>query len=118
MPMLHKSLRGLNRKFDHDRIEEFSQHADEFAYGKQLNVALIAPKGKLRKVFENYVQRMPEAMRESIRSMMFLALSSKPPKPMSFSWSPAYEFELTVWQPDCNITVHLKGPYPDEYADE
>ena len=59
---------------------------------------------------------MPGSMRESVRSVIYHALTSKPAKPIVFSWAPAYDHELTIWETTCGISVLYKSRYPADGA--
>ena len=59
-------------------------------------------------------------MQEAIRAVIFDALGTKPPTPITFAWAPGYDFEVSIWQaPDTRtsrggITILIKSRYPDD----
>jgi hypothetical protein len=59
-------------------------------------------------------------MREALRAIIYQALGTTPPTQITFSWAPAYDYELTIWDaPNTRrtrggITVLLKSRYPDD----
>ena len=50
------------------------------------------------------------------RGVIYHALSSRPAKPIVFSWAPAYDHELTIWETTCGISVLYKSRYPADSA--
>ena len=68
----------------------------------------------------NYVAMMPRGFQESLRAILHYALTSEPRVLLNFSWAPAYDFEMTIWEmPEpppahTGMTILLKGRYPDE----
>jgi hypothetical protein len=115
MPMFFEMLRKLNREFDEDRIEAFAQRRAAFAPGARLDAGLLdEPHSARRAAFQAYLDKLPGATHETIRSTIYFALSTKPPTPVTFAWAPARDFEITLWQPTCGITALVKGPNPSE----
>lgn len=121
MPMFYELLRKLNREFDEDRILDFAAQKEAFAPGRPLNPGLLEGAGSARtRAFQRYLGKLPGVFPEVARAAIYHALSTDPPTPVTFAWAPAKEFELTVWQPTCGVTILVKGPYPGELgvADE
>lgn len=115
MPGLHKVVRHLNRQFDDDNIHSFTQYVAEFAPGKPLNVEVLQfPDRAVARRFQAYLDALPSGLKETLRGLFSHALSATPPIPISFSWVPAYDYELTVWQPLCGILVQFRSPTPHE----
>ncbi len=115
MPMIASVMRVINRRFDYDEIGPFSQNAALFAPGAKLDVgALSLPSSKITKAFQAYVDQFPKGLQEVLRGSIYYALSAKPPIPISFAWAPGYSFELAIWEPECGLTIMLKGPMPKE----
>ena len=40
--------------------------------------------------------------------------TSKPAKPITFAWAPGYDFEVSIWDYDCGLTVFVRGRYPSD----
>lgn len=113
MPMFQEIIRHLNRQFDQDHIQAFAKLAHEFAPGRKLNVDLLRFRdAALARRFQAYLDSLPDALQEMLRCVINHALSAQPPIPVSFSWAPAYDYEMTVWAPECGILVQFKGPNP------
>ena len=117
MPMHTKMLHKLNNRFGIDEIGRTAKLADAFAPGKQLNADVVLRKSAaFYKSLQAFVEKMPGSMRESVRGVIYHALSSKPAKPIVFSWVPAYDHELTIWETTCGISVLYKSRYPADSA--
>lgn len=115
MPMFQGVLEQLNRKFDSDQIKETAKGADAFAPGRPLNIGFLVKKGTARyKTFQGYLDKFPGSLQEALRSAIYYALTSKPAKTLSFSWRPAYDFEVSVQEFGCGITIHISGRYPSD----
>lgn len=121
MPMLNVALSRLNDVFGVSGIRGAAGYASHFAPGQALRVDIVFPRNdNLRGQFQDYINSMPGAVQETIRGAIFHALSASPPALMTFMWSPAYDFDVTVAQfPDTTtgvgaITVHVRGRYPSD----
>lgn len=114
MPMFHSVVRHLNRQFDDDKIGDFATTVGAFAPGQPLNVNVLNfPDPALARLFQAYLGGLPPGLREVLRAVFHHALSAKPPVPLSFSWAPAYAYEMTVWEPECGIMIQFRGPTPN-----
>jgi len=75
---------------------------------------------ELNGLLHAYVAMMPRGFQESLRAILHYALSSEPRVLLNFSWAPAYDFEMTIWEmtepppAHTGMTILLKGRYPDE----
>jgi hypothetical protein len=119
--MLNIALSRLNDIFGVTGIHTAAEHAAAFAPGRPLRTDIVFPRDEtLRNQFQEYIDSMPGAVRETIRGAIYHALSASPPALMTFMWSPAYDFDVTVAQfPDTRagdgaITVHVRGRYPSD----
>lgn len=113
MPMFNAVVRHLNRRFDDDNIGDFARSVDQFAQGRALDVEVLAfPDAAVARLFQSYLNKLPSGLHEVLRALLSHALSASPPIPISFSWAPAYDYELTVWQPPCGILVQFRSPTP------
>jgi hypothetical protein len=115
MPMFGEIVRHMNCQFDKRTIGELARAAEAFAPGRPLDVQVLNfPDVAVARLFQAYVKNLPPSLHEVLRSLFFHALSASPPVPMSFSWAPSYDHELTVWEQDCGIIVQFKSPVPRE----
>jgi hypothetical protein len=120
MPVMQTMLNELNRKFAKDQIDAVAAERENYAPGKPLVGALIAGGTPLQRVFKAYFAKLPGAIHETLRGVIYHALSTSPPTQITFAWAPAYDYEVTVWQsPDTKqtkggITVLVKSRYPDD----
>ncbi len=88
MPMHTKMLHKLNNRFGIDEIARTAKLADAFAPGKQLNADVVLRKSAaFYKSLQAFVEKMPGSMRESVRGVIYHALTSKPAKAIVFSWA-------------------------------
>lgn len=123
MPGLQTTTGYLNEAFNRAHIAELVAHRDVFAPGEPLSRGLkfvLKHQPGLYKFLLPYIEELPASFQETLRNLAFFALSTKPPTPITFSWTPAYDFELTIWDaPDTGrtpggITVLLKSRYPGD----
>lgn len=115
MPMLRALVAELNCQFHPDRIGELAKHAGSFAPGKPLDASLITRRGTVEhRVFQAYLDNLPGSFKAMLSGVLHYALSAKTPIPIIFSWTPAYDFEIDLWEAGCGITVQLKGRYPGD----
>jgi hypothetical protein len=119
--MLNIALSRLNDIFGVTGIHNAAGHVAAFAPGQPLRTDIVFPRDQaLGDQFQEYIDSMPGAVRETIRGAIYHALSASPPSLMTFMWSPAYDFDVTVAQfPDTTtgagaITVHVRGRYPSD----
>ena len=114
----YKILRRLNRHFDDDGVVEFASHAEDFAPGQMLDLGFLVPddEPEFRDAVDAYVASMPPTIRDGLRGVMYLALTATPPRTIVFALAPAYDFELTIWDMACGITVLYRGRYPGDAA--
>lgn len=123
MPGLQTTTGYLNEAFNRGHIQDLVARRDVFAPGHRLSAGLkLVLKGHpgLFKFLLPYIEELPASFQETLRNLAFFALSTKPPTTITFSWTPAYDFELTIWDaPDAGrtrggITVLLKSRYPGD----
>ena len=123
MPGLQTTTGYLNEAFNREHIQELVPHRNIFEPRKPLSAGLkVVLKGQpgLFKFLLPYIEELPASFQETLRNLALFALSTKPPTPITFSWTPGYDFELTIWDaPDAGrtrggITVLLKSRYPGD----
>jgi hypothetical protein len=111
----YKILRKLNRHFDDEGVVHLVRRAEDFAPGKMLNLGFLAHDDpELRESIAAYVETIPPTIRDGLRGVMYLALTATPPRTIVFALAPAYDFELTIWDMTCGITVLYRGRYPGD----
>ncbi len=81
----------------------------------QLARALSVAKNQFH---QDFIDSIPEGMRQCLTALIRHDLSRNPRLPITWSWAPGYDYELTVWEcPGTSvspggITVLLKTRYP------
>jgi hypothetical protein len=115
MPGFARNVAELNRRFHPDNIEEFSQNREAFEPGRKLDASVILDaEAPGRRRFQHFLDQFPDAMHDAVRNLIHGALSSTPPVPITFAWAPGYDYEMTIWQAECGITVLFKTRYPSD----
>ena len=121
MSALQTILIKLNREFNDDNVGLLARSAEMFAPGKKLDIAFLVPSNTpLYRAWKSYMKTVPEVVQETVRSVLYHALTTSPPTGVTMAWAPGYDHEVTVWQaPDSSttkggITVLIKGRYPGD----
>jgi hypothetical protein len=105
----------LNKLFAVPEISELDPQ--DFAQGADL-VALADRFGVAQNGRETgFLSSIPKGILESMRALIYDDLSRPEPLAITWSWAPAYDFELSVWecpgtQSKGGITVLLRSRYP------
>jgi hypothetical protein len=117
-------LGELNAAFGGKHPTVSTESFKAFSPGEELGPALVSVMNskheELNGLLQAYVAMMPRGFQESLRAIVYYALSSEPRVLLNFSWAPAYDFEMTIWEmPEpapahTGMTILLKGRYPDE----
>ncbi len=117
-------LGELNAAFGGKHPTVSAEHRKAFGPGEDLGQALLGVMNPAHKelngLLHAYVSMMPRGFQESLRAIIHYALSSDPRVLLNFSWAPAYDFEMTIWEmvepapAHTGMTILLKGRYPDE----
>jgi hypothetical protein len=110
MPMFQKLVAELNVRLHQDRVEEFAKRAE--ALGWRIEAGLLLDGGPKYEALAAYLNALPGSFRESLSSVLRYALENKPYKPLTFAWAPAYDFEMSIWESPCGITVMYRSRYP------
>jgi hypothetical protein len=121
--MLDDGMFLLNAKFAPDQVRVTSAEAEKFAPGHKLPADLVFKGGHLKRRLQEYLDTLPSAIQEGIRSTLYSALTSDPPRPVLFKWEAAYDNELRITQtPDTSVRgsigLTLRSRYPVECEDE
>lgn len=113
MPMFQALVADLNHHFRADQVGNLVRMKDQFAPGKPLNLDFVGEKGSpLQRLWSKHLKTLPPTIQDTIRGVIHQALSVSPPRLVTFAWAPAYDFELTLWDAPCGITVLIKSRYP------
>jgi hypothetical protein len=67
----------------------------------------------LEELEADYLQAVPTALREAVRAAISAAIEDD--KAVNLQYSPAYDFEVRVWDYGDAVGVHLCGPYPPSF---
>lgn len=121
MPVLNTTVFRLNDKFNPANVRKTTDSVRLFEQGNRLDAGFVFPsEPQLRIILQNYLDRMPRSIHESLRAVMREALVSDPPTPVVFNWEAAYDWSVnithtpdTVMTPGV-ITVTLRGRYPGD----
>jgi hypothetical protein len=114
---LNAAFGGKHPTVSADNFKAFSPGAE---LGPALLSVLDSKHEELNGLLNAYVGMMPRGFQESLRAIIYYALSSEPRVLLNFSWAPAYDFEMTIWEmvepppAHTGMTILLKGRYPDE----
>jgi hypothetical protein len=114
-------LSYLNVAFSKDNIVELATKRENFAPGRALAQGAVVKEGtRLHKLWTDYLAKMPPSFQETFRAIVYHALSTEPPTPITWAWAPGYDYELSIWQsPDTpptkgGITILMKSRYPSD----
>jgi hypothetical protein len=123
MPMLDQTAAIMTAKLTPPRLDQSVADANSFA-ALPLPAGFVFPKDEYRRQkLQEYLNALPIGIQESIRSAIYLALTSVPPKPMTFKWAGAYDYKIehtetydTYHSPKSPgvIGITLYGRYPDD----
>ena len=61
-----------------------------------------------------YLRAIPSALQEAARASIADAVSNG--KAVQVQYSPAYDFEVRVWDFGEAISLHISGPYPRDFT--
>jgi hypothetical protein len=119
MPIMQGVIERLNAVFHRKHIREVDPAL--LAPGASLSTA-ARKVGAARALFEReFIDSWPPALQETIRAAIYSALTRKPRIPVTFSWAPGYDFEVSIWEAAGTqrtmggITIHLRSRYPDDH---
>ena len=109
-------LGELNAAFGGKHPTVSTEHFKAFSPGAELGPALLgvmdSKHEELNGLLNAYVSMMPRGFQETLRAIIYHALSSEPRVLLNFSWAPGYDFEITLWDAPCGITVLIRSRYP------
>ena len=123
MPALQTFLNELNKAFARENIAGTAKNLAAFAPGQNLDAAIDALIGRAAPInphLKQYLATMPPSIVDALLSIIYHTLRREKRTSIVFSWNPAYDFELRVWEaPDTaqtrgGISVTLKGRYPGD----
>jgi len=114
---LNSAFGGTHPTVSTDKSELFGPRQD---LGKALMTVMDPVNKELGGLLAMYVSMMPRGFQESLRAIVYYALTSEPRVLLNFSWAPGYDFELTIWEMveeaplHSGMSIALKGRYPDD----
>jgi hypothetical protein len=123
MPALQTFLAAMNTAFAHENIQKTVKQREAFRPGPSLDGAIDAVIGAaspLNSHLKRYLGTAPPSIVAGLLAISYDALGRAHPTSIVFNWSPAYDFELVVWEaPDTGATrggiaITVKGRYPDD----
>jgi hypothetical protein len=109
----------INSQFTPANIRKFAKHRDKFKPGKMIDPALIFTPGTPDyRQLTAYLNQLPKPLHNILRGLIHDALDSAALTQMIFTWAPGYDNELTIWHPECGISVLVKSREMREVSDE
>lgn len=123
MPMLNHASAKLSTKLSEANIvATAAAEAHKFA-SLPLPADFVYPDDATRRdKLQAYLNGLPPGIQESIRATIYMALTSNPPKPVSFAWRGGYDYRLEMdetfdayipFATPGTIGITLVGRYPD-----
>src|SRR5690242_6846858 len=117
MPIMQGIIERLNVLLNRKNLEHLD--ADLVAPGQSLAAAARAV-GAVTAAYEQaFIESWPSSLQEVIRAALYSAATRKPRIPVTFSWTPGYDFEVSVWEAPGTrrtiggITIQVRSRYPD-----
>ena len=108
-------LSYLNQAFSRDNIQELATKRENFAPGRALAQGAVVKEGtRLHALWTEYLAKLPPSFQDTIRAIVYGALSTEPLDAHYLGLGLRPNYELTLWQsPD---TPPTKGGIhdPDE----
>lgn len=121
MPIMQGIIERLNVVLDRKHIHKVD--AAVVAPGTSLAAAARAV-GAVAASFEReFIDSWPPSLQEVIRAAIYSALTREPRIPVTMSWTPGYDFEVSVWEAPGTgrtiggITIQIRSRYPDDRRD-
>jgi hypothetical protein len=112
MPMLVAFVADLNVKFHASQIANTAKQREAFAPGRPLDLGVLADGDRTKqRVLALQAKALPPMIQEALRSVIYHALGEATPRPITFAWAPAYDYELSIFDAPCGTTVLLKSRY-------
>lgn len=116
MPFLQAMAERANELFNRENISKVEPaRLTETSLG-----ALASGLGIARnKTEKDYLDGWPQAIQATVRAVLQSAVERRPPVPVTIAWTPAYDYEVDVWESKSvknsigAITIMLRSPYPD-----
>jgi hypothetical protein len=114
MPFTQTALGAMNTSFGNANIA--SVPVELFEPGTSL-VTAVKEMGLDTAHLGNWLRGVPDGLQEAIRATIFSALNRDPRSAITFSWAPAFDYELSIWDVAAGpatpggITILLKSPY-------
>lgn len=116
MPAFQTMVERANRKFSRRNLRR--RDVGNAASGRTLAQLATDYGIAISEAEQAHLNNWPPTLQEVIRVTIESALASRPQLPIGFSWSPAYDYSVKVWEAHSTatsaaaITLHLESPYP------
>lgn len=116
MPAFQTMVERANRKFSRRNLKK--RRAEHAAPGQSLAQLATANGIAVTEEEQAHLDSWPATLQEVIRVTIENALLSDPQLPIGFSWAPAFDYSVKVWEAHSTttsaaaITIHLESPYP------
>ena len=118
MPAYQTMLGELNKFLSPPASEELDPEL--FAPGRDFTEAADVLGVTRMEGVSGYIEKMPDAIIQSLRAAIYSALARSPRMAVTVAWAPGYDFELNVWEaPGTSetpggVTILLKSRYPSD----
>ena len=122
MPFLQVMANRASECFSLDNLSNLNPGLAQGASLEQVSVSLNIARTQAE---QDVLTSLPATIKQALVSVIDCALNPPGgggPLQITFSWSPAYDYAIKVWEAHgvpgsaAAITVHLEGPYPDPGA--
>jgi hypothetical protein len=118
MPWIQRLAEIANRRFSREMINEL----DLGAFGSEKSLADIAAALEIATTPPEvaYLRGWPAAQQEAVRAALFSALNREPRLPVTFAWTPAYDYEVAIFESAGTsesiggMTIILRSRYPGD----
>jgi hypothetical protein len=115
MPFFQACLAEVNGRFQQNQVQTLGAKAQEFSSGGKLTAKHLLGEGsQYEKALEKFLRTLPPSHQEVLRAIYHHAVTSNPPRHVTFAWATAYDYEIDVWDMPCGITVLVKSRYPGD----
>ena len=116
MPLLQLMSERANDLFNRENISKVRLTDFKESSLGALGTALGVARNKIEK---DYLDSWPPSIQAALRAVLQSAVERKPPVPVTFAWTPAYDYEIDVFESKAvkksigAITILLRSPYPE-----
>ena len=118
MPKMQALIERLNAVLSRDNIDQVD--ADLLAPGTSLAVAARKLVVSVSAAEARYIASWPQGQQEAVRAALYSALARNPRLPVTMSWAPGYDFEISIWEAAGTrtsiggMTIVFRSRYPGD----